>query len=70
MATPKDILEQAISLQPIEKAELVDTLISSLDKSDSSLDQLWASEAESRLSAYKNGKLKSISLDEVLSKYK
>ena len=70
MATPKDILEQVISLQPIEKAELVDTLISSLDKSDSSLDQLWASEAESRLSAYKNGKLKSISLDEVLSKYK
>ena len=70
MATTKDILEQAISLQPIEKAELVDTLISSLDKSDNSLDLLWATEAESRLSAYKNGKLKSVSLDEVLSKYK
>ena len=70
MATPKDILEQAISLQPIEKAELVDTLISSLDKSDSSLDLLWANEAESRLSAYKNGTLKSVSLNEVLSKYK
>ena len=70
MSTTKDILEQAISLQPIEKAELVDTLISSLDKSDNSLDLLWATEAESRLSAYKNGKLKSVSLDEVLSKYK
>ena len=70
MATPKGILEQAISLQPIEKAELVDSLISSLDKSDNSLDQLWANESESRLSAYKSGKLKSVSLDEVLSKYK
>ena len=70
MATSKDILEQAISLQPIEKAELVDTLISSLDKSDTSLDLLWAKEAESRLSAYKSGKLKSVSLNEVLSKYK
>ena len=70
MATPKDILEKAISLQPIEKAELVDTLISSLDKSDSVLDRLWANEAESRLTAYKNGELKSISLNEVLSKYK
>ncbi len=70
MATPKDILEKAISLQPIEKAELVDSLISSLDKSDSLLDQLWANEAESRLTAYKNGELKSISLNEVLSKYK
>ncbi len=70
MATPKDILEKAISLQPIEKAELVDSLISSLDKSDSLLDQLWANEAESRLTAYKNGELKSVSLNEVLSKYK
>jgi putative addiction module component (TIGR02574 family) len=70
MATPKDILEQAISLQPIEKAELVDSLISSLDKSDPDLDLLWANEAESRFSAYKSGKLKSVSLDEVLSKYK
>ena len=70
MSTPKEILEKAISLQPIEKAELVDSLISSLDKSDRALDQLWANEAESRLTAYKNGELKSISLNEVLSKYK
>ncbi len=27
MATPKDILEEAIALQPLEKAELVDSLI-------------------------------------------
>ena len=70
MATPKDILEEAISLQPLEKAELVDSLIASLDKSDNALDQLWAKEAESRLAAYKKGELKSISLSEVLSKYK
>ncbi|GMR16767.1 MAG: hypothetical protein BMS9Abin31_1144 [Gammaproteobacteria bacterium] len=70
MATPKDILNEAIALQPIEKAELVDSLISSLDMSDSALDQLWAKEAESRLTAYKNGELKSLSISEVLSKYK
>lgn len=66
----KDILEKAISLVPLDKAELVDSLISSLDKSDTELDQLWADEAESRLAAYNSGKLKSISLNEVLSKYK
>jgi putative addiction module component (TIGR02574 family) len=70
MATPKDILEDAISLQPKEKAELVDALINSLDKPDSTLDELWANEAESRLAAYKTGELKSISINEVLSKYK
>lgn len=70
MATPKDILEDAISLQPKEKAELVDALINSLDKPDSTLDELWAKEAESRLEAYKMRELKSISINEVLSKYK
>ena len=70
MATPKGILEEAIALQPLEKAELVDSLIASLDKSDSALDQRWAQEAESRLAAYKSGELKSVSLAEVLSKYK
>ena len=70
MATPKDILKEAISLDPIEKAQLVDSLISSLDKSDEALDQLWANEAESRLTAYKDEKIKSVSLSDVLSKYK
>ena len=70
MATAEDILKEAISLRPSEQAKLVDQLISFLDKPDSELDKLWAEEAESRLDAFKNGKLKSISLDEVLSKYK
>ena len=54
MTAPKDILKEAISLAPIEKAQLVDSLISSLDKSDEALDQLWTNEAESRLAAYKD----------------
>lgn len=70
MATAKDILKEAIYLEPKEKAELVDCLILSLDKPDSELDKLWAEEAESRLDAYKKGELKTVSLEEVLSKYK
>ena len=70
MAISKSILEKLIALQPIEKAELVDSLISSLDKSDSTMDRLWANEAESRLTAYKTGELKTVSISEVLSKYK
>ena len=70
MGKAKEILEKAISLEPIEKAELVDCLLSSLDKPDKDLDKLWANEAESRLAAYKRGELKAISLEEVLAKYK
>lgn len=70
MSTAKDILKEAILLEPTEKAKLVDQLITSLDKPDEELDKLWAQEAESRLSAYKQGKLKTVSVEEVLSKYK
>jgi len=70
MSTVDDVLKEAILLKPIEKAMLVDHLISSLDKLDTELDKLWASEAESRLDAYNKGKLKAVTLDEVLSKYR
>ncbi len=70
MSTAKDILKKAIHLEPTEKAKLVEHLITSLDKPDKDIDKLWAEEAESRLDAYKQGKLKAVSLDEVLSKYK
>ena len=70
MSTAKDILKEAIQLNPTEKAKLVDQLITSLDKPDRDIDKLWAEEAESRLNAYKQGKLKAVSLEEVLSKYK
>ena len=70
MATPEEILKEAITLRPSEQARLVDHLILNLDKSDPELDKRWAEEAESRLDAYKRGSVKAVTLDEVLSKYK
>lgn len=70
MAASKEIFEKALSLKPLEKAELVDKLLSSLDQPDQAISELWAREAESRLDAYEKGKLKAVSLEQVLSKYK
>lgn len=70
MANPKEIIKEALSLKPVEKAELVDRLLSSLDKSDREIDELWAKEAESRIDAYEKGKLRAISLEKILEKYK
>lgn len=70
MASTKKILEEAIALQPTERAKLIQQLIFSLDKPDKELDKLWAEEAESRLAAYQRGELQSISVAEVLAKYK
>jgi len=69
MTTTDNILKEALTLRPSEKAQLIDKLISSLDKSDKEIDKLWAKEAEDRIDAYDQGKIKAISLEKVLKKY-
>ena len=63
------ILEEAKDLSPAEKAELVTTLLTSLDEPDADIDKLWQREVEDRVKAYKNGEIKTRSLQEVLAKY-
>lgn len=70
MAVPDEILKAALTLRPEQKAELVDKLLSSLDGPDKEIDELWAKEAESRIDAYEQGKIKAVALEKVLEKYK
>ena len=70
MAITDNVLKEALTLKPSENAQLIDKLISSLDKSDKEIDKLWAREAEDRIDAYDQGKIKAISLDRVLQKYR
>jgi putative addiction module component (TIGR02574 family) len=70
MASTDNIFKEALTLKPSEKAQLIDKLISTLDKSDKEIDELWAKEAEDRIDAYDQGKIKAISLEKVLQKYR
>jgi putative addiction module component (TIGR02574 family) len=66
----KQILKEALELPAIERASLADYLLSSLDQPDERIDALWRKEVEDRIDAYHAGKMKAISLEEVLLKYK
>ncbi len=68
--TTTDIMKEALTLRPFEKAQLIDKLISSLDKPDKEIDELWANESEDRIDAYDQGKIKAIPLEEVLQKFR
>jgi putative addiction module component (TIGR02574 family) len=70
MTTTDNIFKEALTLRPSEKARLIDKLISSLDKSDKEIDELWAKETEGRIDSYDQGKLKAVSLEKVLQKYR
>jgi putative addiction module component (TIGR02574 family) len=61
-----EILKEALSLPPGERAEIAERLLSSLDTPDRQrLDDLWASEAEDRLSAYERGEIKTVPAKQV-----
>ncbi len=59
-----------MNLKPAQRAELIDKLLSTLDKPDKDIDELWAREAESRIDAYEKGTIKAVTLEKVLEKYK
>lgn len=61
----KEILEQALKLKPDERFMLIEGLIKSLDEPDSTIDAIWAEEAEKRLRAYRAGKLQGIPMEEI-----
>ena len=61
----KDVLEQALKLKPNERFRVVEGLIKSLDEPDSSLDAIWADEAEKRLQSYRAGNLEGIPMEEI-----
>jgi len=64
------LFKEALLLEPKERAELIDKLLSSLDKLDTKVDALWVREAEDRIEAYEQGEMRAVSLEDVLRKYK
>lgn len=61
----KEVLEQALALKPDERFSVVEGILRSLDEPDTSLDAIWAEEAERRLRAYREGNLEGIPMKEV-----
>ena len=66
-ASAETLLRQALQLPPIDRAALVESLITSLDKPDPELDALWLKEAEDRMAAYRAGEIEAIDADEVFA---
>ena len=63
------VLKEALSLKPVERAQLIEELFHSFDKApDAAADILWAKEAETRLDAYDAGHISSDSAEAVFER--
>jgi putative addiction module component (TIGR02574 family) len=64
----KQILAEALKLPPVERAELVEDLLSSFEfQSRTAVDALWAEEAEDRIDAFERGEMSTIPAKEVFA---
>ena len=68
MIATKALISEALQLKPAERFILIEALIRSLDVPNPQIEELWALEAERRLKAYKAGKLKTVSFEDMFGK--
>ena len=62
-------MAEALELQPIERAELIEELFSSFEfPTRKSINEMWAEEVEDKIDAYERGELTSIPAKEVFDK--
>lgn len=64
------VVEEALTLKPIERLHLIDELLLSLDIPTKEIDALWIQEVEKRVQALDAGLMKTIPSSEVFAKYK
>ncbi len=69
-STLEDLLREALDLPPIERAALVDRLLTSLDQPDEAVDTVWRKEIAARLRAYKSGAVATVSAEDILAEYR
>lgn len=64
----KELIAEAVSLPVEERAMLVDSLLSSLNTPESSIDQQWIVVAKNRLQQLKTGEVMAVSSEQVFKK--
>jgi putative addiction module component (TIGR02574 family) len=68
MSKQETLLEEALKLPPVERAELVERLLSSFEfRSRKDIDALWAKEADDRIEAFEQGHITAIPAENVFS---
>jgi hypothetical protein len=70
-ARTNEILTEVLSMPPEERAELVDSILASLEPCDPRILELWASEAEDRVAAFERNEIEAarIELREAIAYY-
>jgi putative addiction module component (TIGR02574 family) len=64
------LVSEIRELPDLEKLRLVDAILTDLNKPDPEIDRAWGEEAKKRWAAYKDGRIPTVSYEEVMAKYR
>ncbi len=62
----KNIIKNALNLSPAERILILEALSKSLSEPDKEIDKSWKEEVEQRYKAFVDGKIKTISYDDII----
>ncbi len=60
--------KEILNLKALERVHLVEILLESLDKPDVEVQKIWIEESEKRYDAYKAGRIKASSYEEIIDR--
>ena len=63
------LLADVLALNPNDKVQLVDKILTSLQPINKGVDALWEDEAEERVTAYEEGRVPTVETADVFKKY-
>jgi len=70
MLAIEQIFNEISPLKPLDKLQLIERILTSLNQPTKSIDEIWASEAEDRINAYEKGLISVVNEEDVFGKYK
>ena len=59
----KKVKTRVLELNVVDRVHLAEILLDSLDKTDEQIEKIWVKESENRYQAYKEGRVKGVSLE-------
>jgi len=69
MSVVEEIFLDVSLLRSLDKLQLVEKILTSLNPIDKDVEKIWANEVEERLEAYDKGLLSTVSAKDVFAKY-
>jgi len=66
----KSVFKDALQLRPAERLLLIEMLSKSLNQPDEKIEKIWSDESEKRYQALEENRVKSITINEIIERYK